>query len=726
MAEPRSAAFGAQVAAGSPDAAATAISVPSATADPLPYVFPVYSGAAEVDSACAALVADLKRREAALALPAAAAGGIGGTGSRAILAALDAMRLRAADTMGPLGVSIAVHPDKAVRDAAERCDLAVDAFDAEFRQNTIVHALLTRLQPADDIDRAYLRRELEQFEDAGVALAPAARERARAIDAEISRQAQAFDRRLREDRSRVAFGADELRGVPESVWQRAPRDAEGRYLLGLDYPTAGPVLQRADSEAARERMWRAFNARGGEANLATLVELGRLRREYARLFGLDSWDDYVLRRRMAGSAAEVRGFLDEVRTAVAARERADLEVLQAAKAEHLRALAGSTGSAAPTAQGGAARVSSVAVATHAVGGAAAAAERPSSAGRQPATPPLQRWDVGYYTERVRQARHAVDQEQFRAYFPPQASVDFVFALAARLFGVRFKAVPQALWHADARAYLVRDTASGRPIGTLFTDLYPRDDKYGHAAVWSFRAGSRLAGRSPAAALVVNFNRRGLTLAELETLLHEFGHALHTLLSETRYAGNAGTRVRRDFVEAPSQMLEDWVYDPAVLALLPQVCPACVPVPPGLIGRADRARHFAKGLQVARQQLLAAYDLAFYSAAPADPLALWTSMEEATPLGHVAGSLFPAGFGHIAGGYAAGYYGYLWSLAVADDLRTAFTTAAGAPDRLNAVTGLRWRQTVLARGGEVEPAELVRRFLGRPTDRRAFFEELDRR
>ncbi len=351
--------------------------------------------------------------------------------------------------------------------------------------------------------------------------------------------------------------------------------------------------------------------------------------------------------------------------------------------------------------------------------------RPAARAVDPASP-LQRWDVGFYTERVRQARFAVDQEQFRAHFPPQASVDFVFELARRLFGVVFEAQAQTLWHADARAWAVRDAASGRLLGTLFTDLYPRDDKYGHAAVWSFRIGSQLAGRLPAAALVVNFNRRGLTLDELETLLHEFGHALHTLLSETRYAGNGGTRVRRDFVEAPSQMLEDWVYDPAVLALLPQVCAACPPVPAGLIGQAERARHFAKGLQVARQRLLASYDLAFHASTVADPLALWAAMERDTPLGHVDGSRFPAGFGHIAGGYAAGYYGYLWSLAVAEDLRTAFATADGAPDRLNAATGRRYRQTVLARGGEVEPAELVRRFLGRPTDRRAFFEALDRR
>ena len=677
----RASATPAAVSGGSATAAAAAAASPapphaaSRDAPDVPYAFPDYDSAAAIDAACSALLADLKRREAALAAMSPRDGA-------AVPAALDALQRRIGDTIGPLAVLVAVHPDKALRDAGERCDLAVDAFDAAFRQNARVHSVLRRVRPADDIDRAYLRREIEQFEDAGVALAPAARERARAISLDITRQTQAFERRLRENRTRVAFAADELRGVPEAVWKDAPRDAEGRLLLGLDYPTVGPVMERAESAAARERMWRAFNDRGGADNLAVLVELGRLRRAYARLFGLDSWADYALRRRMAQSTRHVRDFLAEVRSAVAARERADLDELRAEKARHL--------------------------------------------GSAPESTTLARWDISYYSERIRQARYAVDQEQFRRHFPPQASVDFVFALAERLFGVAFVAAPPPPWHAEARAYAVRDSASGKPLGTLFVDLYPRADKYGHAAVWSFRVGSTLARRLPAAALVVNFSRQGLTIDELETLLHEFGHALHTLASTTRYAGNGGTHVRRDFIEAPSQMLEDWVYDPAVLALFRQVCASCPPVPDELLAQADRARHFAKGIAVGRQWLLASYDLAYYAAAPADPLALWAAMEAATPLGHVAGSRFPAAFGHIAGGYAAGYYGYLWSLVVAEDLRTAFAPADGGAGRLDAATGARYRRSVLARGGEVEPAELVRRFLGRPTDSRAFFRALDRR
>ena len=169
------------------------------------------------------------------------------------------------------------------------------------------------------------------------------------------------------------------------------------------------------------------------------------------------------------------------------------------------------------------------------------------------------------------------------------------------------------------------------------------------------------------------------------------------------------------------MLEDWVYHPEVLALMQQVCKTCKPVPADLLAQAERARHFGKGYQYARQHLFASYDLAFHGKVPEAPLALWKRMEAATPLGHAEGSMFPAGFAHIAGGYAAGYYSYLWSQVLAEDLRTAFDGK-----RLDAATGRRYRDTVLANGGQVAPAELMQRFLGRPSDSRAFFEFLNTR
>ena len=634
-----------------------------------PYVFPHYESAKQIDIECQRLLANAKASERRIEQASA-------DGGAAPLRALDEMVLHYEDTLGPLNLIGAVHPDKPIRDAAEACDLNYQEFNAAFQQNPRIYALLKQVQPADEIDRRYLRDQLDAFEDSGVGLSVEKQARVRVLNTEVTRLAQEFERRIREDRTRVAFGAAELKGVPSGVWKSAKRDLKGRYLLGLDYPTVGPVLEKADIAATRERMWRAFNQQGGDENLKVLAQLAQLRHEYAQLFGFDSYADFVLRRRMAKSETAVLGFLGEVQGAVRQRELADLARLRTAKSRQL--------------------------------------------GTPLAATLIQRWDVAYYTERVRAAQYSVDQEAFRRYFPPEASLKFVFAVAERLFGVRFAPLDQTLWHPLARAYEVSDGATQRPLGTLFVDLYPRADKYGHAAVWPIRNVSMLTGRQPAAALVVNFDRKGLTIGELETLLHEFGHALHGLLSTTRYAGQGGSSVQLDFVEAPSQMLEDWVYDAKVLALFQTVCKACAPVPKALIERAERARHFAKGIAFARQHLFASYDLAVYGRRLQDPMALWAAMEAATPVGHVPGSKFPAGFSHIAAGYAAGYYGYLWSLVIAEDLRTAF-----AADKLDPAVGRRYRDTVLAHGGEVAPEDLLRQFLGRPTDSKAFFNALAR-
>lgn len=631
------------------------------------YVFPRYDSAEPIDAACRKLIAAQQEGERLLEQT-------GADDGVDVLAAIDAFATRYEDTLGPLGLLAAVHPDKAIRDAAEACDLAHQEFNSAFFQNPRIYALLRRMKASDPIDQRYLRDLLDAFEDSGVGLSVEKQARARAINTEVTRLAQEFDRRIREDQTLVPFTAEELKGVPAGVWKDAKRDARGRYLLGLDYPTSSPVVERAISPATRERMWRAVMSLGGQENLKVLGEIAKLRREYAQLFGFESYADFVLRRRMAKNAAAVSAFLDEVKGAVAQRELADLELLRRDKAALHRTPLESTR--------------------------------------------VERWDTAFHTERVRSATYRVDQEAFRRFFPPEASVQFVFAIAERLFGVRFARLDQPLWHPDARAFEVVDKADGRLLGTLYVDLYPRANKYNHAAVWPIRMSTSLAKRRPAAALVVNFNRKGLTIEELETLLHEFGHALHNLLSQTRYAAQGGSNVLLDFAEAPSQMLEDWVYDPKVLALFQQVCRRCPPVPVDMIERAGRARHFAKGIFFARQHLFASYDLAVYGPQPQDPTALWNEMEGATPLGHVTGSMFPAQFAHIATGYAAGYYGYLWSLVVAEDLRTAF-----AADRLDPAVGRRYRETVLANGAQVAPDELVERFLGRPSNNEAFFKFL---
>jgi thimet oligopeptidase len=605
---------------------------------------------------------------------------------KAWLAAFDAFNGQVEDLSGPATFLSAVHPDKALRDASEACELRWNDFFSSLGQNERLFQAAKRIQPADTIDGELRRTLLEGFEDAGVGLPKAERARAKQLLDKINELGQVFERNIRDAKVRVTFTEAELRGVPEAFLKNAKRDANGRVELGVDYPSYDPVMHAAEDGAARERMMRAKNNEGGEANLKLLAEIAQLRKEYAALFGVNSYAEFVVRRRMAKSPAQVQRFLGEVKAAVQTREVRELEELRAAKATHLKL---------PLAD-----------------------------------VKLERWDASFYTERVRRERYSVDQETFRPYFPPEQSLQFAMRLVEKLMGVKYERVQGVTtWHPEVQAYAVRDAssgiASGKPIAALYVDLYPRDGKYNHAAVWSFRNGSVAAQRVPQAALVVNFDRKGLTLNELETLLHELGHAVHNNLSATRYSQQAGTQVLRDFVEAPSQMLEEWAYDKNVLKLFAEVCPDCKPVPDALLAQANTARRFGQGIREARQHLYASYDLALYSEGSNDdktrePMALWANMEGATPLGHVKGTMFPAGFSHIASGYAAGYYGYLWSLVLATDMRTAF-----AADKLDAKVGQRYRQAVLGQGSQKLPSQLVKDFLGREFSSKAFFEELSK-
>jgi thimet oligopeptidase len=593
------------------------------------------------------------------------------------LGAYDGINALTEDLSGPIYLLSNVHPDKPIRDASEACELRWQDFSSTLGQNEKLFKAATQSKPRDAIDRELHKATLETFEDSGVSLPTPKRQRAKAISDRITELGQTFDKNIRDANVRVPLIEAELKGVPEGVWKDAKRDAQGRILLGVDEPTYVPVMQLSVDAAARERMWRAKVNEGGEPNLKLLAEIAKLRLEYAQLFGFKSYADFTLRRRMAQNTGNAKRFLAEVQSAVAEREKREVNELRDAKARDI--------------------------------------------GKPLADMKFERWDLLYYTERVKRERYSVDQDAFRAYFPPQESMMFVMRLIETTMGVKYTRVPGVkLWHADAQAWQVADAKTGKPLASLLIDLYPREGKYNHAAVWPYRGGSTRLKRTPQAALVVNLDRKGLTLEDMQTLLHEFGHAVHTNLSKTRHSSHAGTSTLRDFVEAPSQMLEEWIYDPRVLALMREVCPACKPVPDELLAKAKVAERYGKGVRYSRQQFYASFDLALHDADAPEPLALWAKMEGATVLGHVPGSMGPSGFGHVAGGYASGYYGYLWSEVVAADLRTAFGS-----DKLDAKVGRRYRDIVLANGGQKPPQQLVREFLGRDSNSKAFFEDLKR-
>ncbi|HEX2834383.1 MAG TPA: M3 family metallopeptidase [Thermoanaerobaculia bacterium] len=578
------------------------------------------------------------------------------------------------DVFGPISLLNSVHPDKSVRDA---CDVALvqeSSFLTDVFQNEAFFARVQRVVP-DSIARREMRKHLiESFEDSGVTLPPEKRRRYKEISDRLTELGQEFAKNMRENGERITFTPEECVGLPQAWLDRVPRDEQGNIVVGFDYPDYVPFLMNAQSEEARKRYWIANTQRGTPRNLEVLDEIVALRKETADLYGEPSFAHYVTKRRMVGNPETVNRFLDDVRRVVTEAELRDLSALAELKAE----LTG----------------------------------MPVEQTR------IRRWDVAFYRERLRERRYAVDQEALRGYFPCAPTMRWVLDVTSRLYGVRFERAEVPVWQEDVLYYDVFDAATGAFVGGIYADLYPRDGKYKHAAAWPVRGGSRRAGRRPVSTLVANFNREGLTHDEVETLLHEFGHVLHGVLSETHYVGHSGTSVQRDFVEAPSQMYEEWASRMESLDLLRNHCPDCPRIDASMVERVNAAKKFGAGIDYGRQWLYAAFDMALSSEHPEPSMDLWARMEGETPMGYEPGTQFPGTFEHIASGYAAGYYGYMWAKVIALDLVTAFGT-----DVMNGETGRRFREMILSRGSEEPARELVERFLGRPVASDAFFSHI---
>lgn len=593
--------------------------------------------------------------------------------AQTVLHAWNALDRGLQDIGGPIGLLSETSPDPEVRKAAEACDLKLSALPNEYLQSEALFQRVKALQVSDPIDVMARQSILDDFEERGVSLPAAKRERAKVIFERLDKLSQDFSRNVRDATTKLAFSEADLQGVPSAALTKRARDDKGNYLFGLDYPEFDAIMNNAVVEGTRKAFWTAFQQRGGQTNLELLKEAVQLRLELAQLMGATNFADWAIQRKMAGSAQAVNRFLDDVQGRVEALERKELEELRVEKV----ALTGDKDVV------------------------------------------LQRWDVPFYQQRLKKARYSVDQREVRAQFPTDPTIAWMMEVTSTLYGVQFKpnmALP--VWQADVRGYDVFDSKSGQYLSSFYLDLFPRDGKYKHAAAFPVRGVSTLAGRTPVSVLVTNFSREGFDQNELETLFHEFGHIMHGVLSKTRYVLNAGTGVKRDFVEAPSQMYEEWSRRPESLALFAKVCPTCKPIDPQLIARMNASRAFGKGLFYARQRLYAAWDMALHTPTLVDPMQTWADLEGKTPLGHVTGTLTPAAFGHVMGGYQAGYYGYMWSEVLALDMRSAF----GA-NVMDSAQGARYRQLILENGGQRAPAELVEAFLQRKPSPDAFFKEL---
>ncbi len=594
--------------------------------------------------------------------------------TRTVLQSWDIYAARLENVLGPVYIQTYTHPDKAVRDAGEACIVKITALQTELFQNPELYQRVLSINATDKIDGKLRQDLLDAFEDTGVNLPADKRKRAKAILDRIQQLDQEFNRNLRENKTRLTFSPDEQQGLPDSYLQGHSRMEDGSIEVGFDYPDYIPFMRYASDAAARERYYRAFSNRGGERNLEILDEIVQLRLEFAELQGLDSYAELVTRRKMVGDPDTVLDFLDEVEDVVTDVEEREIATLARLKADHLL--------------------------------------MPFDEAE------LKPWDKEFYLERLRKQQYNIDQQSLRAYFPTSATLDWILGMSSELYGIQFQKAKAPVWHEDVLYYQVKDSDSGETIGALYLDLYPREGKYGHAAAFPVYGSSTRLNRKPVTALVMNFNRKGLTQNEVETFLHEFGHALHGILSNTRYVSHAGTQVERDFVEAPSQMYEAWARSPDTLALMARHCTDCPTIDEDLANRLDAARLLGQGLLYARQWLYASFDMELAGDDPESALETWQDMEGDTALGYVDGTQFPGSFAHIVGGYAAGYYGYMWSEVIALDMLSPF-----GGKLMNRAAGHAFRDKILSRGAEVPASEMVRDFLGRDPSPKAFFNEI---
>jgi thimet oligopeptidase len=351
------------------------------------------------------------------------------------------------------------------------------------------------------------------------------------------------------------------------------------------------------------------------------------------------------------------------------------------------------------------------------------------------------WDSSFYKNRLMKEKYAVDAQRVQEYFPLDRCIDGLFSITQSLYGIEYRdvtdrarAAGRPLWHDDVMLYEVWDTATGDMLGEFYLDLHPRDNKYGHAAQWGLAQHKTWSdGRTtkPLAALVCNFTKPTqskpslLTHDEVETFFHEFGHCLHTILSEANYWEFAGTSVERDFVEAPSQMFENWVWSPDVLRTFARHYETGEPFPDELLDGMIKAKNLGSGMLAERQFYYGFYDLSCHL----DPsggvdttqlaMDLWDPAKENIELyDPVDETYFQAAFGHLVG-YQAGYYGYQWSLVYACDMFQRFKELG----MLSPSAGRYYRDRILARGGTADGLDLVKDYLGREPDMSSYLKHL---
>lgn len=595
-----------------------------------------------------------------------------------VIGLFDDARKTLDDAGSRAGLAAEVHPDRATREAAETCGREVSALSTEFSLDRGVYDALFRIEARglDGPSRYYLKRTLQEFRLAGVDRDDATRERVKKINEDLTRLSQEFGRNIREGVLTLEVDPMDLAGLPADFIQAHVPNAKGKVVLKTDNQDYRPVVAYASNAQVREKFWKLYRLQAHPGNLPVLDQILARRHELATLLGFANWADYVTVDKMIGSGQKAADFIEKISAAAARRSERDYALLLERKRRD-----------------------------------------------EPGATRVQPWDSDYLTERIKAEQFGVDAVAVRPYFQYDNVKKAVLETTSRLFNIRYQRVNEArVWHPEVEVYDVYE--GSRKLGRIYLDMHPRDNKYKHYAHFGLVRGK--AGVAlPEGVLVCNFRKPTaddpglLEYSDAVTFFHEFGHLLHNVFGgHTRWAGISGVATERDFVEAPSQMLEEWVRDPSTLRGIATHYQTGQPMPMAVAQKLRRAADFGTGLFVRQQMFYAATSLGLHSR---DPKGLDTTsfvgeqQSRYTPFAYVPGTYFHASFGHLDG-YSAVYYTYMWSLVIAKDM---FSVFQGQGDIMNPSVALNYRNAVLAPGGSKPAAELVQDFLGRAYSFKAY-------
>lgn len=582
-----------------------------------------------------------------------------------------------------------VHPDERVRDAARAAEEQLTKWQVglTFRRDLYesVHAFATTSEARSLTGEArrLLDFTIRDFRRAGHELSTEDRSRLQEMQNRMVELGIEFQKNIADVEDKLIVTDADLDGLPEDYVRRLqPGPKPGTYEITMAYPDVIPFMENARRRDLRERLLRLFHNRAADENRPILEEAISLREQMAALFGLPSWADYQMEVKMAKRPDAVDAFYRDLIPPLTEIGKKELAVLT----DMLTSDAGDT--------------------------------------------TFQAWDRQYYDTQLRKRDFGVDPTEVAAYFSLDDVVAGLLDLTGEVFGLEYRRRDDLTpWHQDVIGYDILDRASGEHLAIFLADLFPRDGKYSHAAAFPLVPGRRNADGSyqlPLSSIVANFTKPSgntpslLQHSEVETLFHEFGHILHMSLGHTEFTRFSGASTEWDFVEAPSQIMEEWCWQPEVLQRFARHHETGETIPTELVNRLVAARHLDEALSSLRQVSFGVLDLRLHGPGDHSDLdAIALESESLSLMPHTEGTFFPASFGHLLGGYDAGYYGYLWSKVFGLDMFSRFEESGVT----NPEVGLAYRRAILEKGGSRDAFDLLRDFLGREPNNEAFLRHL---